>query len=166
MILRAYERWGEGCVERLRGMFAFAIWDPRKNSLFVARDRFGIKPFYFAEQNGSFYFASEIKALSRFFPLYERTFQHCTTISRFSSASGEDDVRRRASVAAGALLALWSRQSAAVSSLLGSPVQLGLAPYGKILRRPNARPIGDSVASTCAVTSKSAPMSAAELIRV
>lgn len=68
VILRAYERWGDGCVERLRGMFAFAIWDPRKNSLFVARDRFGIKPFYFTEQAGSFYFASEVKALCPFLP--------------------------------------------------------------------------------------------------
>ena len=68
VILRAYERWGEDCITRFRGMFAFAIWDPRRNALFVARDRFGIKPFYFTEQNGYFYFASEIKALCPFLP--------------------------------------------------------------------------------------------------
>lgn len=68
VILRAYERWGEDCVQRLRGMFAFAIWDPSKNALFIARDRFGIKPFYFTEQSGSFYFASEIKAICPFLP--------------------------------------------------------------------------------------------------
>jgi asparagine synthase (glutamine-hydrolysing) len=63
VILRAYDKWGERCVEKLRGMFAFAIWDPAKDKLFVARDRFGIKPFYYAVLDGRFYFASEIKAL-------------------------------------------------------------------------------------------------------
>src|SRR5579864_1800813 len=44
VVLRAYDRWGPTCVERLRGMFAFAIWDEAANQLFCARDRFGIKP--------------------------------------------------------------------------------------------------------------------------
>jgi asparagine synthase (glutamine-hydrolysing) len=66
VILRAYEKWGERCVERLRGMFAFALWDAARQRLFVARDRFGIKPFYYATVNGTFYFASEIKALLPF----------------------------------------------------------------------------------------------------
>jgi asparagine synthase (glutamine-hydrolysing) len=66
VILKAYERWGVHCVERLRGMFAFALWDARKEALFVARDRFGIKPFYFVERPGSFVFASEMKALLPF----------------------------------------------------------------------------------------------------
>jgi asparagine synthase (glutamine-hydrolysing) len=66
VILAAYERWGEGCVDHLRGMFAFAIWDDRKKKLFAARDRFGIKPFHYTVQNGFFYFASEAKALLPF----------------------------------------------------------------------------------------------------
>lgn len=66
VILLAYERWGERCVDRLRGMFAFAIWDAAKQRLFFARDRFGIKPFYFAITGNAFYFASEIKALLPF----------------------------------------------------------------------------------------------------
>jgi asparagine synthase (glutamine-hydrolysing) len=61
VILAAHERWGENCVDHLRGMFAFAIWSD--NVLFAARDRFGIKPFYYAITDGNFYFASEIKAL-------------------------------------------------------------------------------------------------------
>ena len=62
-ILHAFEEWGEECVDRLRGMFAFAIWDSREKELFLARDRFGIKPLFYARHNGLFYFASEIKAI-------------------------------------------------------------------------------------------------------
>src|SRR6266550_925535 len=63
-ILHLYEEHGQSCVEHLRGMFAFAIWDQQKRELFVARDRLGVKPLYYAQtSDGSFYFASEIKAL-------------------------------------------------------------------------------------------------------
>ena len=62
-IIHAYEEWGEDCVDRLRGMFAFAIWDVNKRKLFLARDRMGIKPLYYTEQNGCLIFASEIKAI-------------------------------------------------------------------------------------------------------
>ena len=62
-VLHAYEEWGEACVERLRGMFAFAVWDMRARELFLARDRFGIKPLFYARHKGRFYFASEIKAI-------------------------------------------------------------------------------------------------------
>ncbi len=66
VILRSYEKWGEDCVEHLRGMFAFAIWDEKAKKLFCARDRFGIKPFYYTSTPYGFYFASEIKALLPF----------------------------------------------------------------------------------------------------
>jgi asparagine synthase (glutamine-hydrolysing) len=62
-ILHLYEQEGEGCVNRLRGMFAFAIWDARNATLFLARDRLGKKPLYMWNRNGRFLFASEIKAL-------------------------------------------------------------------------------------------------------
>jgi len=62
-ILHAYEEWGEQCVERLRGMFAFAVWDMREKKLFIARDRFGIKPLFYGWHKGRFYFASEMKAI-------------------------------------------------------------------------------------------------------
>jgi len=62
-IVHLYEEYGRDCIERLRGMFAFAIWDRRKRSLFCARDRVGIKPFYYYWDNSSFVFASEIKAI-------------------------------------------------------------------------------------------------------
>src|SRR6266850_2125584 len=64
VLLAAYEQWGEGCLDRLIGMFAFAIWDERTKKLFAARDRFGVKPFYYHEgPDGTLFFASEIKAL-------------------------------------------------------------------------------------------------------
>lgn len=63
-ILNLYAEHGRDCVDHLRGMFAFAIWDKRRQELFIARDRFGVKPLYYVHaQDGSFYFASEIKAL-------------------------------------------------------------------------------------------------------
>jgi asparagine synthase (glutamine-hydrolysing) len=63
VLLRLYQEEGSACVSRLNGMFAFAIWDQHERTLFAARDHFGIKPFYFAQVDGTFIFASEIKAL-------------------------------------------------------------------------------------------------------
>ena len=63
LILAAYARWGEECVDHLDGDFAFAIWDERRRRLFCARDHFGIKPFYYCFQQGAFLFASEIKGI-------------------------------------------------------------------------------------------------------
>ena len=62
-IVHAYEQYGEACVHRLRGMFAFAIWDERRQRLFAVRDRLGIKPFYYTIHHGRLIFASEIKAI-------------------------------------------------------------------------------------------------------
>lgn len=62
-ILHAYEEWGESCVEQLRGMFAFAIWDATEQTLFLSRDRFGIKPLFYGEYQEGFCFGSEMKAL-------------------------------------------------------------------------------------------------------
>jgi len=63
VIIYAYLEWGRDCVSRFNGMFAFAIWDSRDESLFIARDRLGIKPLYYSETPVGFAFASEIKAL-------------------------------------------------------------------------------------------------------
>ncbi|MCK5475605.1 MAG: asparagine synthase (glutamine-hydrolyzing) [Candidatus Pacebacteria bacterium] len=63
VIIHAYEQWGEKCLDKFNGMFAFAIWDEKKEQLFCARDRFGIKPFYYFFDGKRFVFASEIKAI-------------------------------------------------------------------------------------------------------
>jgi asparagine synthase (glutamine-hydrolysing) len=62
-IVHAYEEWGDACVEHLRGMFAFAIWDARRRRLLLARDRLGIKPLYWTFANDRLVFGSEIKAI-------------------------------------------------------------------------------------------------------
>jgi len=85
-ILRGYRTWGQQSLERLRGMFAFALWDEERSTLFCARDRFGIKPLYYAVAGDVLYFASEVKALLPFLPEVETdlnglkdylTFQFC-----------------------------------------------------------------------------------------
>ena len=63
VILHLYEETGDRCVERLIGMFAFAVWDSHQRRLFLARDRLGIKPLFYAEAGGRFLFASELKAI-------------------------------------------------------------------------------------------------------
>ena len=70
VIVNAYLQWGTACLEKFVGMFAFAIWDRRRKRLFAARDRLGIKPFYYHYAGLTFLFASELKALAafRYFP--------------------------------------------------------------------------------------------------
>jgi asparagine synthase (glutamine-hydrolysing) len=71
VVLRAHERWGIDSLQRLRGMFAHAIWDEPAQELVCVRDRFGIKPFYYAVVDDVFYFASEAKALLPMLPSIE-----------------------------------------------------------------------------------------------
>jgi len=64
VIVHAWEQWGEGCVNRFRGMFAFGVWDRNRETLFLARDRIGIKPLYYSKlTDGRFIFGSELKSL-------------------------------------------------------------------------------------------------------
>jgi asparagine synthase (glutamine-hydrolysing) len=62
-IVHAYEQWGADCLARLRGMFAFAVWDSNRRRLLLARDRFGVKPLYYAQSEGRFAFASEVRPI-------------------------------------------------------------------------------------------------------
>ena len=63
VLLSAYVKWGKDCLQYLNGMFAFAVYDLEEDKIFAARDRFGVKPFYYHDGEGIFLFASEIKAL-------------------------------------------------------------------------------------------------------
>jgi asparagine synthase (glutamine-hydrolysing) len=63
VVLCSYHRWGPACVERFNGMWAFCIYDKKNNTLFLSRDRFGVKPLYYYFRNGKFIFASELKAI-------------------------------------------------------------------------------------------------------
>lgn len=63
VLLMAYMEWGSQCVEHLNGIFAFAIWDEKQESLFIARDRLGVKPLFYYEKGSSFIFGSEMKAI-------------------------------------------------------------------------------------------------------
>ena len=65
VIAQAYEEWGPGCLDRMNGDFAFAVWDRRERELFLARDRFGIRPLFVTEIGGDLVFASEAKAILR-----------------------------------------------------------------------------------------------------
>ena len=67
VILASYDKWGEDCVSKFNGMWAFSIYDKEKNILFCSRDRFGIKPFYYTEVEDKFIFGSEIKQLLEFY---------------------------------------------------------------------------------------------------
>ncbi len=71
VIIHGYEEWGEECLQRFNGMFAFAIWDNKKRSLFLARDRMGKKPLYYTQFGGNFVFASEPKAILKY-PKFNR----------------------------------------------------------------------------------------------
>lgn len=95
-IVHAYEEWGAGCLERLNGEFAFAVFDRNSGKLFLARDRFGIRPLFYTDAGGDFTFASEVKALLRH-PASERgidpvglveTFTFWSTSADFTSFPG------------------------------------------------------------------------------
>jgi asparagine synthase (glutamine-hydrolysing) len=62
-LIASYDYWGEKCVEKFNGMWAFAIFDAAKNRIFCSRDRFGVKPFYYFTDDKKFIFASEIKPI-------------------------------------------------------------------------------------------------------
>lgn len=84
-LIHTYEEYGEDCLKYLNGMFAFAIWDEKKQLLFVARDRLGIKPFYYAVQNNTFYFGSEIKAILAY-PNFKKELEE-TNVSHYLTFS-------------------------------------------------------------------------------
>ena len=83
VIVHGYEKWGDDCVDRLNGMFAFALWDGRAPAAVLARDRYGIKPLYYWQDASTVIFASEIKALL----LHPRVTGRTSTATRCSNTS-------------------------------------------------------------------------------
>lgn len=84
VIVHAWEQWGEACVDRFRGMFAFALWDRNKETLFLARDRMGVKPLYYGfAQDGMLIFGSELKALTAY-PACGREIDPCAIEEYFA----------------------------------------------------------------------------------
>ncbi|MDG4655099.1 asparagine synthetase B family protein, partial [Chryseobacterium arthrosphaerae] len=75
ILIASYDYWGEKCVERFNGMWAFAIFDAEKNKIFCSRDRFGIKPFYYYTDDKKMIFASEIKPILEIEPVTEVNIQ-------------------------------------------------------------------------------------------
>ncbi|WP_415890273.1 asparagine synthase (glutamine-hydrolyzing) [Neptuniibacter sp. SY11_33] len=90
VLLQAYDEWGENCVSKLNGMWAFSIFDREKNILFCSRDRFGEKPFYYANTSYGFVFGSEIRQL---LPEMDRVKGNSDLISRFLLGVTGDDPR-------------------------------------------------------------------------
>jgi asparagine synthase (glutamine-hydrolysing) len=82
-IVHAYEEWGTDAFVQLRGMFAFALWDGRSQKLILVRDRFGIKPLYFAQQGNELAFASEIRPLFDLLPSLPRQSNHAALVALF-----------------------------------------------------------------------------------
>lgn len=89
-ILASYQKYGISCLDHLRGMFAFALWDEGQKKLFCARDRFGIKPFYYTVVDEVFYFASEAKALLPFLSDIETDPESLAEYLTFNFAIGEN----------------------------------------------------------------------------
>src|SRR5919108_188534 len=100
VLVHLYEEHGDAFAERLRGMFAFAIWDSRRRRLLLARDRLGIKPLYYAERAGTFVFGSEIKAL----------LAHPAATTKSASANASSSTTCRAS--SGSRTSRWRTRSA------------------------------------------------------
>jgi asparagine synthase (glutamine-hydrolysing) len=84
VILHAYEEWGDDCLQRFNGMWAFAIWDTRNRRLFASRDRMGVKPFYYTQDESSFIFSSEIKAIAAVKTLHEANLAKVHDYLRYS----------------------------------------------------------------------------------
>ena len=84
VIVHLYEQYGESCVDKMRGMFAFAVWDERRKSLLIARDRLGIKPLFYTVTDGRFAFGSELKVILQL-PEVERKLNWASVNSLFSA---------------------------------------------------------------------------------
>ena len=147
VVMRAHDRWGVDSLDHLRGMFAYALWDEVEQELLCARDRFGIKPFYYAQVGDVLYFASEAKALLPFLPRIETdldglkdylAFQFCLAGKTLFEGVRELQPGHRLRVRGGTV---------APGALLGGLLRARLGPHRDVLRgadRGAPRRIGEA----------------------
>ena len=165
-ILAAYDRYGDDCLDRLRGMFAFALWDERHQRLFCARDRFGIKPFYYAVVGNLFVFASEAKALLPFLPEIATDPEALAEYLTFQYTIGEATLFRGIKqLLPGHALTVENGEVRGLA-LLGRPLRDRFRSQRRAISS-TASPNCSTTRSTCicAATCRSAPMSRAASIR-
>jgi asparagine synthase (glutamine-hydrolysing) len=147
VVLRGYLEWGPAVAERLRGMFAFAVWDPRRARLLLARDRLGVKPLYLAEAgDGRLAFASEAKALLAH-PAVPRALNAPRVAEQiaFRTVAGEETLFRGIRELAPASVAVWEG-GRLTRSVYWTP-RVPPAPAGPDPAAEGRRLLGDAVAS-------------------
>jgi asparagine synthase (glutamine-hydrolysing) len=144
VLIAAYSTWGPSCVERLNGMFAFAIWDDNANILTLARDRLGEKPLYFSQSGDTFVFASELLAMSHrselldLDPFLAREYLLASTVSTFDA--------RRHSLFKGVLQVLPGQiVSVAVDGRTGRPRCAATSVYWDSIAQLRDRPRAEDI---------------------
>ena len=145
VVMRAHERWGADSLDHLRGMFAYALWDEVEQELLCARDRFGIKPFYYAQVGDVLYFASEAKALLPFLPGIETDLAGAQGLPRVPVLPRRQDAVRGRPRAAARPPAARAQRHRGAGALLGGLLRPRLRPHGEVLRgahRGAARRVG------------------------
>ena len=164
--MRAHDRWGADSLDHLRGMFAYALWDEAEQELLCARDRFGIKPFYYAQVGDVLYFASEAKALLPFLPRIETDLEGLKDYLAFQFClAGKTLFEGVRELLPGHRLRVRNGGRGA-RALLGGLLRPRLRPHGEVLRGAHRGAAATSrCGCTCAATCRSPPTSAAAWTR-
>lgn len=126
VIIQLYEEFGTDCLNRLNGMFAFAIWDKREQQLFIARDRLGEKPLYYSiRSDGEIYFASELKSLRGAIPDLELDLTALDSFLSYGYVPSPKSIYKTIRKLPAAHMLLWRRGEMAVSRYWGPPIVTG-----------------------------------------
>ena len=142
VVMRAHDRWGAEALGHLRGMFAYAVWDEAEQELLCVRDRFGIKPFYYAQVGDVLYFASEPKALLPFLPAIETDLEGLKDYLAFQFClAGKTLFKGVRELLPGHFLRVRGG-IAQPTSLLGGLLRPRLRPHREVLRGAHREPAG------------------------